>query len=137
MHLTIIQYRSDGEDTCMGCSMGSSGSDFEINHTTDPEEAASIITNRMLQDTDSGSEYAGWEIVILQNGFDEDFDEYDYDLKLQIMDKAKKRLNIIIIQRELDTEREQAEKQKQKDVTIREKDLRRLAELLKKYPDVL
>jgi len=135
IHLTIVQYRSNGSDYCMGCLMDSSDSDFEISHTTDLDEAARIIGQRAFEDKTSDREYASWDITILQNGLEEHFEEYDYDLELQIMAAAKEYSNILMKQCDANAEKERIEKQKQEDEFTRVKDLAQLAELLEKYPD--
>jgi hypothetical protein len=67
-HFTIIAYKSDSTDTCMGCLMASWSSDFEMSFATTEEDAAiawADIEDKKLEDREGG-----YEITLLINGLD-------------------------------------------------------------------
>ena len=93
MNITIIHYRPNGSDSCMGCHMGSSDSDFSIYTAESEDDAAASIANRLEEDSKSDREYCCWESHILLNGLTEDEEEYDYKIHRSIFKKAEEMFN--------------------------------------------
>ena len=67
---TIVAYRPDGVDTCRGCVMARSSSDFECRAFSSMEEAAQFWATKRLESSTSAREYCSWEITALIDGLD-------------------------------------------------------------------
>lgn len=69
---TLIAYRPSASDSCMGCHMGSSDSEFEITYHNTVEEVATQSLKYRKSDFDDqdNREVADYELTILLNGVD-------------------------------------------------------------------
>jgi hypothetical protein len=67
---TIIAYRPDHVDTCRGCVMDRTGSDFEISFHGSIEDAAAKAAEYESRDRNNLA-YGSWEITLLVDGEDE------------------------------------------------------------------
>ena len=132
MNLTIIAYRPNGDDYCMGCHMGSSTSDLDIIQIYDISEASERISHYLFENMIKDLEYEDYEITILFDG-QEANTETRRMCKEDIMEAAQKRA----IERLSIYESEQADrklkKQKEKERVLREADLKQLAKLKAEY----
>lgn len=71
---TLIGYREDGIDTCRGCEMGRSSSDFFLKVCFTAEEVAAEWARRLFEEEDKGREYCSFEYTLLLDGRDADHD---------------------------------------------------------------
>ncbi len=68
---TVIAYREDGVDTCRGCVMDRSSSDFALGVFQSAGEAAAWHADKLFN-SPSGREYCSWEFTWLVDGLDSD-----------------------------------------------------------------
>lgn len=94
---TVVAYRPDGVDTCRGCVMDRSSSDFELRCFQDLTEAARWQADKLM-DSPSGREYCSWEFTLLVDGMDDngwwevygdsDREEPPFDQYRRLVDEA-------------------------------------------------
>ncbi len=94
---TVVAYRPDGVDTCRGCVMNRSSSDFELRCFQDLQAAAQWQADKLM-DSPSGREYCSWEFTLLVDGLDadswwqlhgdSDLEEPPFDQYRKLVDKA-------------------------------------------------
>ncbi|NTF17774.1 hypothetical protein G6L37_05125 [Agrobacterium rubi] len=68
---TIIAYRPDAVDTCKGCVMGRTGSDFETGFFKEILEAATFAVGFENRPGEDSLSYASWETMLLVDGLGE------------------------------------------------------------------
>lgn len=128
MNYTIVAYKPDGEDICMGCHMGGWSSDFKLivstNRAAIIESLAGILS---LNDRkDEGPEY---DTQVLIDGLDYDNDEERRSIEMEAAERAK----VLTAERE-DRQKRVAEEMKQRVMAEqRANDLRQLARLKEQY----
>jgi len=71
---TLIGYREDGVDTCRGCVMERSSSDFFLKVCFTKEEVAAEWARRLFDEESKGREYCSFEYTLLLNGRDDNND---------------------------------------------------------------
>lgn len=126
---TLIAYRPNGDDYCMGCHMGSSDSELEITYhdsTDSLAEAYLKIKKQEFQDR-KDREISKYEYTILSNGRDI-FDisvDFDQELFTELNSLAEKEEKIWLKQEEDVL----ALKQQRERNTQRELDLAELARI--------
>lgn len=72
---TLVCYRANGVDTCRGCVMGRSDSDFELRVFTSPEDVAFLWAQKLRENASNGREYCDWDITLLIDGKEDWYDE--------------------------------------------------------------
>lgn len=142
---TILAYRPDGQDTCRGCLMGSSSSDFQILTTYDHREFIEFWLDKLKNQWEMKGDraYCNWEIhVIDPEGEHHDVSDrtdatyLDQPLKGWLEEVVGRFNKWKIVETEhlrvkaMDSE--QAKKYK-----VEQEERQRLAELLAKYPGAL
>jgi hypothetical protein len=76
---TLVGYREDGIDTCRGCEMGRSSSDFFLSVHATADEAATEWARRLFAEEGRGREYCAFEYTLLLDGRDRDHDPSAWD----------------------------------------------------------
>lgn len=83
---TVIAYRANGIDTCRGCVMGSTDSDFSVGNYTKVEDVVNFVAHlRFNHKQNQEKDYAldDLEVHILRNGFGaeiaSEYDENSYE----------------------------------------------------------
>jgi hypothetical protein len=71
---TLVGYREDGVDTCRGCVMDRSGSDFFLSVFFTAEEVAAEWARRLFAEESMGREYCSFEYTLLLDGRDDNND---------------------------------------------------------------
>ena len=74
---TILAYKPDSSDYCMGCHMASYSSGFEYHCTEDRAEAVKFIGKLVDNNKHMDSHEVGYEITILINGAEPSQDTWD------------------------------------------------------------
>lgn len=69
---TLVAYRPNGVDTCRGCVMGQSDSDFAMGTFKSADEAAQFWAQKRWDDLGRGREACHWEVTVLINGVSRD-----------------------------------------------------------------
>lgn len=70
MNYTLICYRPNADDYCMGCHMGSSDSTHEIYYSKDREFIAAMWATCLVEDQFKDQDEAEWEITLLIDGIE-------------------------------------------------------------------
>lgn len=74
---TFVAYRENGVDTCRGCVMGRSDSDFELKTFTDPEMLAAYWAQHKFS-APTDREFCSYDYTLLLNGVEPHHDiEWD------------------------------------------------------------
>lgn len=68
---TLVAYRANGIDTCLGCVMDQSNSDFDLSVFTDSESLVKYWAQHQFTQP-SGREYCSTDYTLLLNGRDEE-----------------------------------------------------------------
>lgn len=112
--ITIIAYRPDGTDTCRGCEMGRSSSDFDLVSSDDIEELTNFLFLIKKSDYDDREfrEIQTYEVTFLVGGKEsrnwEDGQQWIVDL---INDLAASRLEEHIVKMKVKQEQDLAKKE--------------------------
>lgn len=129
-HYTIVSYRPNGDDYCRGCHMASSSSGFDLQETTDVEQAAGWVVDKLMADhkAERSPEVEKWQVTILINGasYGQDEDEEAEKARESIESRAR-----IIFGARLDEERQkkEAEQARLKEEADQKKEAARIAKL--------
>lgn len=133
MNYTLIAYKPNNDDYCMGCHMASFSSDFELFCTTSEEELLDKWLDIRKAERQFDEHEAKYEITILFNGIDPDSggcEEYEEFIRLrEIIDQRFEQWS-----KEQDEEdaREKLRKEYEAKKREREDDVRQLKQLQKK-----
>lgn len=126
---TLIAYRPNGDDYCMGCHMGSSSSEHSITYHKDIQALAEKYLEFKKQEFDDRNdrEIMGYEYTILCEG--QDIYDINPDFHKEVFDELTRltKEDTIMWQRYEDDAK--ALKQQQERNKQREKDLAELARL--------
>lgn len=71
---TLVGYREDGVDTCRGCVMERSSSDFFLKVCFTAEDVAAEWARRLFDEESNGREYCSFEYTLLLDGRDDNND---------------------------------------------------------------
>ena len=74
---TILAYKPDSSDYCMGCHVASYSSGFEYYYTEDRGEAVKFIAGKLVNNKHMDNNEDGYEITILMNGAEPSQDTWD------------------------------------------------------------
>lgn len=126
---TLIHYLSNGSDSCRGCEMGRSSSDFDIFFFDNKEDIVDKYSELLVEEYFEEDVFGCHEYVVLINGvdctnsYDEEQDETN-PLFDRIVNEADKNAKILIAAKQL--EREQATKIKaEKDKKLEKERIKR------------
>ena len=69
---TVVVYRPDEDDYCMGCYMGGVSSDFDLQVYNDLKGASKYVAERKMEDPRAENKHIchEWEIYVLFNGLE-------------------------------------------------------------------
>jgi len=126
MNLTIIAYRPNGDDYCMGCHMGSSDSGLDIIPIYDISEASERVSRYLFENMIKDLEYEDSEITLLFDG-QEANTETQRMCEEDIMEAAQKRAHERLSIYESEQAERKLEKEKEKAKAMRVIDLKQLA----------
>ena len=142
-YLTLIAYRADGMDSCRGCVMGTSSSDFVIEDFTHIESLAHRYASIKFSEWGhkEDREYCKYEIYVMING--ERYNQDDYRIEHpesfqdRIMQEISKQMNISYLTmvrsaEHTDNEKKYAELQRLADLT-KKREMEELKRLQEKY----
>lgn len=124
---TVIAYRPDGDDYCMGCLMGRSSSDFELLCTEDGSEVIKLISNLLVRNHFAELAVSSYIITLLKNGIEQ------YESDSQYFVEAKLIADIKIKQKIEKAEKEKQEALKTQQSIKENYERNQLAELQEKY----
>lgn len=84
---TLIAYRPNGDDYCMGCHMGSSSSEFEITYHRDIETLAEryLVIQKQMFDDRNDREVMAYEFTVLCEG--QDIYDINPDFHKEVLDE--------------------------------------------------
>lgn len=90
MRYTVICYRPDGVDTCMGCTMETSSSEFEIHVEKSVDAAGLRMAEKQFknQDENRGLAVQDWELTLLIDGAEHDHDDPAAEEARDLVDAA-------------------------------------------------
>lgn len=81
--ITITAYRSDGIDTCRGCVMSSTSSEFEMEAFEEVKDAAKFIARFVHENKHNDTRgLCEWQIVVLVNGKPASYNDFCNQLEL-------------------------------------------------------
>lgn len=69
---TLLAYRPNGVDTCRGCVMGTSDSDFKVQVFTDTQALTEAWAQLLLESSQAAREVCSVEFTLLIDGLDYD-----------------------------------------------------------------
>lgn len=92
MNLTLICYRPNHDDVCMGCHMGSSDSEIDITYSTNSELIVDTWAGHICEEHFYDQDYSSWEYTLLLNGKPA-FGGYTLNLQSIALTKAKLLIN--------------------------------------------
>ncbi len=89
MIFTIMAYKQDNIDTCMGCVVGRYDSDFQWKSTTDEAEVTQFIASILVEDSQLDHYECEHEITFLIDGEEYPDSEDHQEIKSRIEANAK------------------------------------------------
>ena len=140
MNITIIAYRPDHTDYCRGCRMGSTESDMEcgtFNTTYNATEfLAKYMAENLIRDI---YEYAAYDFTYVVNGLDErdwEPNSIEQNIQRRIYVAATIQAEVIATKYKEDKIAKEAEDKRIKEEETKQRELKQLAELQEKHPNV-
>ncbi len=129
--ITLIAYRPNGADYCMGCKMDSSESEHEVSFHYNTQEAGAKLATYHFADYEQRNDRAvyDWEITILYKG------EESEEMAGYVERDAKADTKNLIAEYEKSLTKIKHERQQKDHDFTRARELRQLKELQSKHPE--
>jgi len=107
---TLVSYRPNGVDTCRGCVMGTSNSEFNVFTSRNVKEVIERLVKNLVEDAFKGYEVCTWEHFIIIDGYTEESDWYEQNDSVR-NDREQLRIHINTAAKELSVTKIEEKKQ--------------------------
>ena len=121
MNYTLIAYKPNNDDYCMGCHMASYSSDFELFHTIDKQELVNKWLSIHQQERSHDDRECGYDITILVNG--QPLEKVNYDEFLRLKTVVNERL--VVWNKQQDEEDTRKKEKQEQSIAQQEQDRER------------